>query len=87
VLKKDPKTELTEKQVYAYWAQLNTDRWRLKDDQVESAIAILKRVDGINITVIPIPPEDGINAIAFAFKDILKDYGEEVIEVAMDSTC
>lgn len=87
MLKKDPKTELTEKQVYAYWAQLNMDRWRLKDDQVESAQAILKRVDGINITVIPIPPEDGINAIAFAFKDILEDYGEEVIEVAMDSTC
>jgi hypothetical protein len=87
VLREYPHTELTEKQVYAYWQQLNTARWWLKDDQVESACAILQRVDGIKIDIISIPTETGIDAIAFAFKDILEGYGEEIIEVAMDSTC
>jgi hypothetical protein len=86
-LRRYPQTELTEKQVYAYWQQLNVARWRLRDDQVESARAILQRVNGIKIDVIPILAEAGIDAIAFAFKDILEGYGEEVIEVAMDSTC
>jgi MULE transposase domain len=87
VLRKHPKTELTEKQIYAYWAQMNTGVWRLKEDQIESALAILAKVDGVNIDIIPVPAEDGISALAFAFRDALKLYGEQIIEVAMDSTC
>ncbi|KAF8230922.1 hypothetical protein L208DRAFT_1279679, partial [Tricholoma matsutake] len=30
--------------------------------------------------------EDGISSLAFSFKDILGDYGEETTEIAMDST-
>jgi hypothetical protein len=32
-------------------------------------------------------PEDGMHAIAFTFKDILDEFGKEITEVAMDSTC
>ncbi|KAJ7694761.1 hypothetical protein B0H17DRAFT_931407, partial [Mycena rosella] len=43
VLKADPKTELNEKQIYRYWAELNADAWRLHDDQLKSALAVLEK--------------------------------------------
>lgn len=86
-MKKNPNTELTEKQIYAHWANLNQATWRLDDDQVKSAIKVLKRVEGIDVEIIPVHAEDGISTLAFAFKGILDDYGMEVEEIAMDSTC
>jgi hypothetical protein len=48
---------------------------------------VLERVDNVDIEIIPVPMEDGISSLAFNFKNILEDYGEEIIEIAMDSTC
>lgn len=48
---------------------------------------VLERVDGVDVEIIPIRSEDGISTIAFGFKDILDDYGENIKEIAMDSTC
>lgn len=48
---------------------------------------VLEREEGLNIEIIPIQTEDGISSLAFSFKNILQDYGEEIIEIAMDSTC
>ena len=48
---------------------------------------VLERVDNIDIEIIPVPTEDGISSLAFNFKNILEDYGEEIVETAMDSTC
>lgn len=59
----------------------------MDDDQVKSAIKVLERVDGVDVEIIPIRAEDGISTIAFGFKDILDDYGENITEIAMDSTC
>jgi hypothetical protein len=87
VLEKHPQTELNEKQIYACWAQANEGNWRLDDDQVKSALKNLEALEGEAIETIPIQPEDGITAIAFAFKSILDDYGTNMEEVAMDSTC
>lgn len=66
---------------------LNETTWRLDDDQVKSALKVLEQVDGIDVDIIPIRPEAGISTIAFGFKDILNDYGKEIKEIAMDSTC
>ena len=87
VLRENPQTELTEKQVYASWAHLNEDTWRLNDEQVKSAREILENHDGDTIEIIPICAEDGISAIAFGFKEIVDDYGKAITEIAMDSTC
>ena len=78
---------MTEKQVYARWAQLNETKWRLDDDQVLSAIKLLDSKQGREVDIIPTVREDGIDAIAFAFKGVLEEIGEEIVEVAMDSTC
>jgi len=80
-------TELTEKQIYSHWVHLNEAAWRLDDDQVTSARTLLRKLNGEKIEIIPIHQEDGINTIAFAFKDILDDFGDEILEIAMDSTC
>jgi hypothetical protein len=76
-----------EKQVYAHWAHLHEATWRLDDNQVKSAMKVLKRIDNLDIEIIDLPTEDGISSLAFNFKDILEDYGDEIIEIAMDSTC
>jgi len=47
----------------------------------------LERVNDIDIEIIPVRTEAGISSIAFGFKNILADYGEELHEIAMDSTC
>ena len=87
ILKKYPKTELTQKQVYAYWAHLHEGSWRLDDDQVKSATLVLERVQDLDVEIIHVPHEDGISSLAFGFKKILEDYGEEIVEIALDLTC
>ncbi|KAJ7927677.1 hypothetical protein B0H13DRAFT_1537929, partial [Mycena leptocephala] len=46
----------------------------------------LEKYEDLTIEIIPITAEDGISAIAFAFREILDEYGSEVEEIAMDST-
>jgi len=87
ILRDNPQTELTEKQIYASWAHLNEDTWRLNNEQVKSAQKILENLEGDRIEIIPVRTEDGISAIAFGFKEIVSDYGKEITEIAMDSTC
>jgi len=87
ILAQKEQGQLTEKQIYARWAQLNEEKWRLDDDQVLSATKLLEKKEGHAVEIIPTIREDGINAIAFTFKGVLEDIGGDIIEVAMDSTC
>jgi hypothetical protein len=87
ILRENPQIELTEKQVYASWAHLNEDSWRLNNEQVKSAQKVLENHNGDAIEIIPVHAEDGISVIAFGFKEIVDDYGKEITEIAMDSTC
>ena len=80
-------TNITQKQVYFHWAQLNQDMWRLATDQLESAMKVLDREVGKTIEVIPIAKESGISCLAFAFVDVVKEYGKNINEVSIDSTC
>ncbi|KAJ7926657.1 hypothetical protein B0H13DRAFT_1862109 [Mycena leptocephala] len=77
VLKANPKTELNEKQIYRYWAELNAGAWRLHNDQVQSAISVLEKYEDLAVEIIPITAEDGISAITFAFREILDEYGSK----------
>ena len=76
-----------QKQVYTHWAHLHKATWRLDNDQVKSTIKLLECVDDINVEIIPVPTEARILSLAFGFKNILADYGEDLCEIAMDSTC
>jgi hypothetical protein len=55
-------------------------------DQVQLALLVLQCMNDLDIEIILVPEEDGIS-LAFNFKSILGDYGEEIIEIEMDSTC
>ncbi|KAG6835113.1 hypothetical protein H0H93_004744 [Arthromyces matolae] len=80
------KLNITQKQVYAHWSRLNQNRWRFDDDQVASTRKVLESFEGIVVDIIVIPEEPGISVIAFAFKEILTEYGAKIQEIAMDST-
>ncbi|KAJ6506451.1 hypothetical protein DFH09DRAFT_1200157 [Mycena vulgaris] len=86
VLKNDPVTELNEKQIYRYWAEVNSGEWRLDDDQVKSALKVLEKYEDLSVEIIPITAEDGISALAFSFREILDEFGVDIEEIAMDST-
>ena len=82
-----PKNEVTQDQLYAYWTLLNENAWRLDLDQVKSVIAVLSKSDDIAVNIIPTHEEDGISIFAFALKEIMDTYSDQVTEIAMDSTC
>ncbi|KAJ7097343.1 hypothetical protein C8R44DRAFT_717397 [Mycena epipterygia] len=86
ILREHPSTELTRKQIYARWARLNESVWKLDADQVKSATLLLERLDGEKIEIIPVEKEVGIDAIAFSFINILREFGGQIEEIAMDST-
>lgn len=86
MLKNDPNTELTEKQIYAEWFCVNEAEWRLEDDQVKSAVRLLEKAEN-DAEIISVRAEDGIYAMAFTFKGVLDVLGKDIEEIAMDSTC
>ncbi|KAJ7448909.1 hypothetical protein FB451DRAFT_1053504, partial [Mycena latifolia] len=87
VLRENPNTEVTQKQIYALWSDLNQGAWRLDDDQVKSAQMVLDQMHGKEVEVIPINAEQGLHAMAFGLKEVLDGWGERTEELAMDSTC
>jgi hypothetical protein len=80
--------ELTEKQMYAHWACINEAVWCINNNQVISALKVLKwGIADMKINVIPFQKEDGISMIAFAFREVLDEYGDKIEEIAIDLTC
>ncbi|KAG6907426.1 hypothetical protein DXG01_008891 [Tephrocybe rancida] len=86
ILEKKLEGQLTQKQVYAHWAQHNESRWRLDNDQVLSARKVLEACEGIKVNVIDVPQERGISSLAFAFQEVLSAYGAQITEITMEST-
>jgi hypothetical protein len=70
-----------------YWSHVNENVWQLANDQVASTWLGLQAADPSTVERISITTENGISAIAFAFKEPLDSYREETLEVAMDSMC
>jgi hypothetical protein len=91
ILKTSPEKakNITEKQIHFAWIVKNEENWRLDDDQVKSASKLLRKLEeeGHDVEIIKVPAEPGRHSIAFALRDVLKNYGGEVYELAMDSTC
>ncbi|KAJ3720039.1 hypothetical protein C8R42DRAFT_549361, partial [Lentinula raphanica] len=86
ILKRDPDTELTEKQIQAKWTRINKVHWHLDKDQVTSALQLLQQSEKEKIEVIPITQREGASSIAFAFTEILDSVGNQIEEILMDST-
>jgi len=48
---------------------------------------VLQQAEGVATELIPIVEEEGISVLAFGLKEPLDQYGKEVAELGMDSTC
>ncbi|KAJ7755629.1 hypothetical protein DFH07DRAFT_742930 [Mycena maculata] len=86
IMREYPSTEITRKQVYAHWARVNESVWKLHPNQVKSATMLLEQWDGERIEILPVEKEPGIDAISFSFINILREFGDSIEEVVMDST-
>ncbi|CAK5263800.1 unnamed protein product [Mycena citricolor] len=86
VVKLDPTTELTERQIYRFWSDINQGAWRKCDDQVASALALLQEYEDMTVEIIELKQETGLSSIAFCFCEIINDFGKDTEEIAMDST-
>ncbi|KAJ7689378.1 hypothetical protein B0H17DRAFT_1134965 [Mycena rosella] len=86
ILQENPGTDITQKQIYALWCELNKAAWRLDDDQVKSVQILLEKMHGKEIELIPIHQEDGVHCIAFGFTEVLDGWAEQNKELVMNST-
>ncbi|KAJ6614190.1 hypothetical protein B0H10DRAFT_1803925 [Mycena sp. CBHHK59/15] len=82
--------------IYTLWAKTDREKWKMDDDEVESAIKIIERAsteqtgtyDGHPIfraEPIVLPSVEGFSAVAFALPSVLQKWGGQVREIAMDS--
>ncbi|KAJ8095385.1 hypothetical protein PM082_023155 [Marasmius tenuissimus] len=87
ILQDDPETEISRKQVYREWTRLSQHQWRLDEDQIISAIALIEKYTEDHTTEsIPIRELQGTSTVAFGFKEILDEVSEDTEEIAIDST-
>ncbi|KZV78080.1 hypothetical protein EXIGLDRAFT_576465, partial [Exidia glandulosa HHB12029] len=84
VLKRNPATELEHGQIARLWATENQDKWRLQEDQVESAREIVEEYP--DALPLALEPELGLTSVAFALKECVESLNTGVVELAMDST-
>lgn len=90
-----PIPPFTRAAVYSFWQNITSKAWKRADDEVASAKILLEEARQpdkdrpILYTVEPIPitPEDGVTAIAFALPHFLRQYGGQIRELALDSAC
>ncbi|KLO04446.1 hypothetical protein SCHPADRAFT_884303 [Schizopora paradoxa] len=87
IVRENPETELSAKQIYNYWAKVNENVWKLDADAVESAKKVLAKWDGVKTEIINLRDEPGMSTIAFAIKDTVDNWAGNTEELAIDSTC
>jgi hypothetical protein len=48
---------------------------------------VLNSWEGNKLKVLELEQESGISSIAFTFEDVMRRWGDNIQEIAMDSTC
>ncbi|TFK47321.1 hypothetical protein OE88DRAFT_1636709 [Heliocybe sulcata] len=86
ILERYPKTQVSQKQVYARWSHINESLWRLHNDEVTSTRMLLEAIEGIVVENIPVVEVEGRSVIAYAFRDIVEGWAHKTAELALDST-
>lgn len=92
------KIPFSRRAIYTLWAKTDREKWKIDDDEVESAIKIIKRAsteqtgthDGHPIfraEPIVLPSVEGFSVVAFALPSVLQKWGGQIREIAMDSAC
>ncbi|KAJ9106406.1 hypothetical protein QFC21_001552 [Naganishia friedmannii] len=83
----DKPVHFTQKQVHARWTRENERVWKLDPDELTSASLVMQRHrESDRIDLITLPTITGVQAFAFAVRDVLEQRGPFIHEVGMDST-
>ncbi|KAJ7744136.1 hypothetical protein B0H16DRAFT_1322351, partial [Mycena metata] len=92
ILKSYPQPDFTKKAVYNIWAQQQQKNWRRHENEIESTRILLKEFSAhgsmYEAEPIPVPQDqnDGLTAICFALPSLLRKWGGQIREMALDST-
>jgi hypothetical protein len=76
---------VTEKQLHRCWMELSSRAWKTDEDQVSSAVQLIKKYDSIEVLFHI--TERGVKAIAFGIKTLIKTIGVAALEIGIDATC
>ena len=90
-----PIPPFTQVAVYSLWQNITSKAWKQADDEVTLAKILLEEARQPNkdrpilytVKPIPITLEYGVTAIAFTLPHFLQQYGGQIRELALDSTC
>jgi hypothetical protein len=77
--------DVTTSQIYHAWKTASEGLWKKKEDQMLSAIELLKEYDE-DVDVFAIDAIEGVTALAWGLKSVATCI-TDVVEVAMDATC
>jgi hypothetical protein len=77
--------DVTTNQIYHAWKTASEGLWKKKEDQMLSAVELLKEYDE-DVDVFTIDPIEGVMALAWGLKSVATCI-TDVVEVAMDATC
>ncbi|KAJ7500458.1 hypothetical protein B0H11DRAFT_1714586 [Mycena galericulata] len=96
ILKAHPKPSFTRRAIYAMWAETNAAEWKRDPDEIKSANILLEEFTApkpgsggkeplYSVEPIPLTPQPGFTAIAFALPKLLREVGGRVRELSLDS--
>ncbi|KAJ7754196.1 hypothetical protein DFH07DRAFT_959894 [Mycena maculata] len=82
--------------IYTLWVKTDCEKWKLDDDELESAIKIIQRAAAertgtheghpiFRAEPIVLPAVDGFSAVVFALPSVWQKWGGQIREIAMDS--
>ncbi|KAJ7488214.1 hypothetical protein FB451DRAFT_1025329, partial [Mycena latifolia] len=98
ILKTYPRPLFTCQAIYAMWAEANAMEWKRDPDELKSANILLEEFTSpapgsgwaeplYSVEPIPLTPQSGFTAIAFALPKLLREVGGRIRELSLDSAC
>ncbi|KAJ7321023.1 hypothetical protein DFH08DRAFT_970322 [Mycena albidolilacea] len=96
VLKTYPRLSFTRRAIFSMWPENSAKEWKLDADELVSANILLNKFRSLNpltgeneglysVEPIPLAPEHGFTAIAFALPRLLREVGGRIRELSLDS--
>ncbi|TRM55937.1 hypothetical protein BD626DRAFT_466992 [Schizophyllum amplum] len=86
--------QFSRKSIYNLWAEREQQKWRLDPDPVVSAQKLIDAAVAVrwgngdstySVQSVPLPHNDGVDALAFSMPEILRKWGGKIREIALDS--
>ncbi|KAG6825491.1 hypothetical protein H0H92_003572 [Tricholoma furcatifolium] len=95
ILEKNPLPQFSKKAIYNMWHEHSSRKWKRNNNEVESAKILIQEArqdtqeDLSNLYIvepIALHTEEGFTALAFSLPAFLRQWGEKIREISLDST-